>query len=176
MLQNFPHTVGQLLQNVRPGLEKIVYNDPIFADVPEIIKVSSLAFKDGEMIPVDYTSDGRNFSPPLEWHGVPGETWGLVLIVEDADSPTPEPLTHAVVTGFPAMNDGIVPGAFSNFGAHYLPPDPPLGHGPHRYVFQFFALDKFLSPIGIPSKASVKNAISGHVIAKGCLIGVYERQ
>jgi len=176
MLQYMPHTIGELIKNVDTGLEKIVYRDPVFNDAPEIIKLTSPAFKHNGTIPIDFTADGKAISPPLEWHGVPGEAWGLVLIVEDVDSPTVEPLTHAVVLGLPATNDQIEQGAFRNFGARYFPPDPPTGHGPHRYAFQVFALDRFFHPSLKPSKEAVKDAMNKHVIAKGCLVGIYERK
>ena len=176
MLQHFPHSLGQLLRPVRPGSEKLVYHDFTFNRVPEILEVTSPAFGDGEDIPIDYSFDGMRISPPLKWHGVPANARSMVLIMEDADSPTPEPLTHAIITGLPAMNDQIPEGAFRNFGARYLPPDPPPGHGPHHYAFQLFALDNFLHPIGIPSKETVKAAMRNHVVARGCLTGIYERR
>ena len=33
------------------------------------IKVTSKAFADGERIPVKYTGEGKDVSPPLEWSG-----------------------------------------------------------------------------------------------------------
>src|SRR5438045_2867643 len=102
MLQHLPHTIGHWLKNVRPGFDKLVYNDFMFSQVPETIKVTSPSFGQGAAIPVDYTADGRKISPPLRWEGMPYGARSLVLIVEDADSPTREPLTHALITGLPA--------------------------------------------------------------------------
>jgi len=58
----------------------------------------------------------------------------------------------------------------------YLGPAPIRGHGPHRYIFQLFALDKTvdLARHRVDEKASLK-AISGHVIARGQLTGTYEQ-
>ena len=59
--------------------------------------------------------------------------------------------------------------------AGWLPPDPPTGHGPHLYVFQIFALDRKLEFSGHPSRSQLARAMKGHVLAKGLLIGTYER-
>jgi phosphatidylethanolamine-binding protein (PEBP) family uncharacterized protein len=56
-----------------------------------------------------------------------------------------------------------------------LPPDPPPGHGPHRYVFQLFALiagDDFSET---PGRAAVVDALRERAIASGYVIGTYER-
>jgi phosphatidylethanolamine-binding protein (PEBP) family uncharacterized protein len=59
--------------------------------------------------------------------------------------------------------------------SEYLPPDPPPGHGEHRYVFQLFALDHALELGDAPGRTALLDAMEGHVIAKGLLIGTYER-
>jgi len=66
-------------------------------------------------------------------------------------------------------------GRNSFFEADYLPPDPPPGHGPHRYVFQVFALDRRITFDSPPGRAAIIEAMRDHVIAKGMLIGSYER-
>src|SRR5215468_10402113 len=43
-----------------------------------------------------YTADGAGVSPPLQWKGVPDAAGSVVLLVEDADSPTRHPLVHAI--------------------------------------------------------------------------------
>jgi phosphatidylethanolamine-binding protein (PEBP) family uncharacterized protein len=59
--------------------------------------------------------------------------------------------------------------------ALWLPPDPPAGRGAHRYVFQVFALDTVPRFESQPGRAELLDKIKGHVIAKGLLIGTYER-
>jgi phosphatidylethanolamine-binding protein (PEBP) family uncharacterized protein len=176
MFQLLPYSVGRLFRRIRPGLEKITYHDPFFINAPETIRLTSPAFRDGGRIPLQYTCDGKGISPPLEWMGIPPKARSLVLIIEDADSPACEPRTHAVITGLPGMDDHIPSAAFRNLGARYLAPDPPPGHGPHRYVFQIFALDTLLHLLSeAPLKNAVKEAMRRDVVAKGCLMGIYER-
>ena len=38
---------------------------------PAKLTVESMAFKDGETIPDEYSSFGKNVSPPLSWSGAP---------------------------------------------------------------------------------------------------------
>ncbi len=40
-------------------------------DAPDVITVTSPAFRDGESIPARFTCDGEGGSPPLTWENVP---------------------------------------------------------------------------------------------------------
>ena len=66
-------------------------------------------------------------------------------------------------------------GKSSYLKAAYLPPDPPTGHGPHRYCFQIFALDIVPALEEGAGRGAVVEALKGHVLAKGMLVGTYER-
>ena len=59
--------------------------------------------------------------------------------------------------------------------SQYLPPDPPPGHGPHRYVFQIYALDRHLELAEGAGKEDVVLGLQDAVMAKGLLVGTYER-
>ena len=59
----------------------------------------------------------------------------------------------------------------------WLPPDPPRGHGDHRYVFQLFALDAEVEIGGqTPGRGALVEAMAGHVLAAGMLTGTYSRE
>jgi hypothetical protein len=154
------------------------------------ITVSSLAFADHAPIPERYTADGEGVSPPLQWRGVPATADSVALIVEDADAPTPQPLVHAIVVALPAgegtLDAGALPsadhpveglrlGRNSYLQTSWLPPDPPPGHGVHRYVFQVFALEAGATFAEAPGREAVLEAIQAHGLASGCLVGTYER-
>jgi phosphatidylethanolamine-binding protein (PEBP) family uncharacterized protein len=66
-------------------------------------------------------------------------------------------------------------GKNSYLQAAWLPLDAPTGHGPHLYVFQLFALNRKLEFDGHPGRQVFLEAIKGHVLAKGLLVGTYER-
>ncbi|MCX7697988.1 MAG: YbhB/YbcL family Raf kinase inhibitor-like protein, partial [Candidatus Goldbacteria bacterium] len=54
---------------------------------PVKLTVTSPAFKDGEMIPVQYTCKGDDISPEINWSGAPKNTKSFVLICDDPDAP-----------------------------------------------------------------------------------------
>jgi Raf kinase inhibitor-like YbhB/YbcL family protein len=187
MLEHLPNGLGRALRNVRSGLDELVWACPAAETAPDILTVESSAFGDGEPLPIRYTQDGERLSPPLAWHGAPVEAACVLLIVEDADSLTPQPLVHAIAWNLP-IADTIEAGELSQppserdhlgwnsfHQADWLAPDPPPGHGPHRYVFQVFALDRPLSLDRTPGRKEILAALKGRVCAKGRLIGTYER-
>jgi Raf kinase inhibitor-like YbhB/YbcL family protein len=188
MLEHLPQGLGRALRGLRSGVDELVWASPVAEAAPDVMVVTSSAFLDGETIPSRYTQDGSlKASPPLAWRGAPAQAASAVLIVEDADSPTPTPLVHAIAWNLPVADD-IEEGALSpNKGRMdrlgwnafhkqgWLPPDPPPGHGAHRYVFQMFALDRPLTFDKPPGRKELVAALKGRVCAKGRLIGTYER-
>ena len=190
MLEKLPDAIGHALRGQRAGLEKIAFHAVDLRAGMAQITVTSLAFVDHAPIPERYTADGAGVSPPLQWSGVPAGVRSLVLIVEDADAPTPQPLVQAIVVDLVAEDGALAEGALpskdhagsgvrvgrnSVLQATWLPPDPPPGHGVHRYAFQVFALagGEF---DGTPGRDAVLEAIREHGLASGCLIGTYERR
>ena len=189
MLEKLPDAIGHALRGQRAGLDQIAYQSIDLRAGMAQITVTSLAFADHAPIPARYTADGQGVSPPLQWSGVPAGAAALVVIVEDADAPTPHPLVHAIVVDLApadgALAEGALPskdhegsdvrvGRNSYLQAAWLPPDPPPGHGVHRYAFQLFALAGG-SFDGTPGRDAVLEAIREHGLASGCLIGTYER-
>jgi Raf kinase inhibitor-like YbhB/YbcL family protein len=190
MLENLPDAIGHALREQRAGLDKIAFNLSGLRTGMAALEVTSLAFADHAPIPARYTADGEGLSPPLQWRGVPPGTASLLLIVEDADAPTPWPLVHAIVVDLPASSTSLAEGALkspdhpgqdvhegrnSYLMAGWLPPDPPPGHGQHRYAFQLFALAAGEPFSGTPGRDAVLEVVHERALASGCLIGTYER-
>jgi Raf kinase inhibitor-like YbhB/YbcL family protein len=203
MLEKLPDAVGHALRNIRAGLDHIAFNLIDLRTGTASITVSSLAFHDHGPIPSRYTADGEGMSPPLSWSGIPAQAESLLLLVEDADAPTPHPLVHAIVAGI-APEDGALPeggidpeqarpteagagesshgpdvhlriGRNSYLQTGWLPPDPPPGHGVHRYAFQVFALGPGDDLPATPGRDAVLDAIRNRGIASGYMIGTFER-
>jgi Raf kinase inhibitor-like YbhB/YbcL family protein len=189
MLEKIPHAIGEALSGLKAGVEKTAYHAE-FDTAPTGLTVTSPAFADGGAMPARFTEDGAKLSPPLAWSGVPAGTAALVLLVEDADSPTPKPIVHAIAWDLPPGSEGLAEGALASPGssgaghdlgkntflkAGYLPPDPPTGHGSHRYLFQLYALNRRLDLDDNPGRGALLDAMHGHVLAKGLLTGTYER-
>ena len=190
MLEKLPDAVGHALRGQRAGLDKTAFQAVDLRAGMAALTVSSLAFVDRAPIPERYTADGPGLSPPLQWIGVPPDAASLALIVEDADAPTPQPLVHAIVVDLEGADGALAEGALpsddndgsglhvgrnSYLQAAWLPPDPPPGHGVHRYAFQLFALTAGAAFDGTPGRDAVLAAIKEHGLASGCLIGTYER-
>ena len=169
------------MEHGRAGQVTIV--DTELTGVNASIEVTSPAFGHNEPMPPQYTADGEGLSPPLKWRGVPMSAEAVVVLVEDADSPTPRPLVHAVVWDLPGSDASIPEGTLPDqrcaandaLVATWLPPDPPPGNAVHRYIFQVFALDIVPRFESRPGRAELLDKIKGHVIAKGLLIGTYVR-
>jgi Raf kinase inhibitor-like YbhB/YbcL family protein len=155
-----------------------------------VLVVSSTAFRSGGAIPKEFTVDGQNASPPLSWSGAPPGTREFVLIVEDPDAPGSKPYVHWLLYDIPP-NITTLPPSLSRAGVTggpqtgeegknskdltgYVGPEPPPG-SVHHYHFQVFALDRPLNLSSAADKQAVLNAMAGHVIAKGTLIGTYQR-
>jgi len=190
MLEKLPEAVGRALHGVRAGLDNIVFNTLGLREGMASIVVTSVAFADHAPMPPRYTADGEGVSPPLQWTGLPAGVASLVLIVEDADSPTPNPLVHAIVVGLRPEDGRLVEAAIpgndqegvglhvgrnSSLQADWLPPDPPPGHGVHRYAFQLFALDSVPVFSEEPGRDEVLGELRDHAVASGLLIGTCER-
>ena len=152
-----------------------------------MITVISSAFEEGGHIPITYTCDGPDISPEISWDNYPPETQSFVIVMDDPDAPVGT-FTHWVLYDIPSsVNfipenfpkvpeiDGIKQG-INDFGKiGYGGPCPPLGK-PHRYFFRVFAVDQ--PTLGLPAGASrqeVEMIMSGKVIDKGYLIGIYGR-
>lgn len=151
------------------------------------IKLTSPAFEGGGMIPPKYTADGEDVSPPLKWDAVPEGTKSLALINDDPDAPVGTwvhwviynipPDTRGLVENVPpqgTLQDGSCQGT-NDFGRiGYGGPAPP--RGTHRYFFKIYALDAKLALPPGAKKSELLNAMEGHLLGKGELIGKYSRK
>ena len=190
MLQHIPSPIGHALSGFRSGLDNVACHSAGLAELPEAISFGSPAFPDGTAMPTRYTADGEGLSPPLDWSGVPNTAAALMILIEDADAPTPRPLVHGIVAELPAL-DGQLPegelsgspgrqpsrllGKNSFLRAEYLPPDPPPGHGAHRYVFQIYAVSQRPHFSNAPGRNRVVERVRLYGIAKGVFTGTYGR-
>ncbi len=165
--------------------------------VAQTIRLTSTAFTEGGTIPREFTCDGADKSPPLQWSGVPQTARSLVLIVDDPDAPMGT-WSHWVVYDLdpgvttldvavaaepvvtiesktadqqpkPTLSQGK--NDFGKIG--YGGPCPP--GGAHRYVFRLFALDQRTTLAPGANRSAVFKAIEGHIVAACELMGKYSR-
>jgi Raf kinase inhibitor-like YbhB/YbcL family protein len=149
--------------------------------------VTSPAFANGADIPAEHTCEGGDVSPPLAWSGAPAGTKAFAVIVDDPDAPdpaAPQPpaFVHWVVAKIPASATSLAAGAVppgvalgqTDFDkAAWGGPCPPKGK--HRYYFRVYALDADVGDAGI-SKSDLLNAMQGHILAQGELVGMYQKK
>lgn len=149
-----------------------------------VIVLTSRAFAHGGTIPAVYTSRDENVSPPLAWAAIPVATESLAIICDDPDAPRGT-WTHWVIynipptrTGIPANlpRDALLPNGtrqgINDFGAYgWDGPAPPSGT--HRYVFTIYALDTMLDLAPGATKAELLEAMRGHILGRGQLIGTF---
>lgn len=181
--------LGVLLRNRYAGEGTLAWARPEL-HAPENFTLTSPAFEHGTRIPERHRGHlrGPNISPALAWTTPPAGTVELVLIAQDPDAPTSKPATHGLTTGIDPTIDGIpenglthpspIPGLKHGKGAlghrGYAGPLPMRSHGPHRYVFQLFAINRRLELPETFTLADTVEAIGGHVIARARLDGTYE--
>jgi Raf kinase inhibitor-like YbhB/YbcL family protein len=151
------------------------------------MKLTSMAFADGEPIPMRYTCDGADVSPPLQWSEVAPGTKSFALICDDPDAPVGT-WVHWVIYGLPAttrelpemvaatetLPDGAKQGLNDFRRVGYGGPCPPPGR-PHRYFFKLYALDAGLALNARASKPDLLRAMAGHILAEAQLMGTYQR-
>jgi len=183
--------IGRLLRNVRAGEQKLLWHHPAIRTAPDTFVLSSPAFHHGGIMPAPSIArriGGEDQSPALAWSGVPHNAVELVLVMEDPDAPLRVPSVHLLAAGISPHVSDIAAGALSNpltpgicFGkwvtgtAVYRGPMPPPSHGPHRYVFQLFALSQATGLKAGFDKQMLIRAMGGKLLARGTLTGVFER-
>src|SRR3981189_2765073 len=144
--------------------------------------LTSPAFANNGVIPKQYSCEGTDISPPLQWSGAPQGTKSFALIIDDPDAPDPRApkmtWVHWVVYNIPAdvhglpedaAKSGLPPGATQGLNdwkrAGYGGPCPPIGR--HRYFHKLSALD-LAEPVRGPHRQNIlQNAQEGHIPVGG---------
>ncbi|HKU66204.1 MAG TPA: YbhB/YbcL family Raf kinase inhibitor-like protein [Candidatus Baltobacteraceae bacterium] len=147
--------------------------------------LASTTFKPNRTMPIRTIypqCGGTNVSPELHWRGAPKRTRGFAIVAHDPDAPAPGGWYHWVVYDLPASTHELVEGATlpantlgkNSFGsAGYGGPCPPPGK-PHHYNFTLYALDTPAIPGTALTGLELERALSGHVLAKTTLTGLYQ--
>jgi Raf kinase inhibitor-like YbhB/YbcL family protein len=152
--------------------------DPLLPVDPKAMRLGSIAFEPGGMIPNEHSFNGGNVSPPLTITGVPERARSLALVCEDPDAPRGAPWIHWVVWNIAPNTGHIAKGQLppaaqvgsNSWGRNeWGGPAPPSGT--HRYVFTLYAMSEILE-LPISTDASqLKTAMEGKVLATATLIG-----
>ncbi|MCD7111433.1 YbhB/YbcL family Raf kinase inhibitor-like protein [Rhizobium sp. DKSPLA3] len=194
------HGSEKALSSEAAAIPNVVTDMPVSKIAIDLVNATSTdgivvkaAFEKDGPIPVQYTADGDNASPAIEWTKAPEGTKSFVLIADDPDAAKPKPFTHWLAYDIPVgttkLREGIPgtpvlqepkmmkQGANSQGSTGYTGPKPPAGEPAHHYHFQVFALD--IETLGLDPGAkrdAVLKAMEGHVIAEGQVVGTFERK
>jgi Raf kinase inhibitor-like YbhB/YbcL family protein len=143
------------------------------------LKITSAAFLHEGNIPSLYTCDGENINPPLHVGNLPEGAKTLAIIMEDPDAPNGT-FDHWLAWNIPPENPieenrpAGISGKNGGGKTGYYGPCPPSGI--HRYYFYVFALDAHLSLKAGAGKKDLKDAMETHILAKGTLMGHYQKR
>lgn len=151
------------------------------------LTVSSTAFTPGGPIPATFTCDGAGVSPPLSWSVPARGAAAYAVVMEDPDAPG-RTFTHWILLDLPAettsLPQGVPAGQRPAIGGvqaqndagvtGYSGPCPPAGSA-HHYRFTVYALDRPLGLVPAPGKDAALNAMQGHILSQGTLVGTYQR-
>ncbi|MCD6012287.1 MAG: hypothetical protein K0Q79_2149 [Flavipsychrobacter sp.] len=143
------------------------------------LAVGSPAFDHYGAIPAKYTCNGQQASPPLTVRNIPADTRSLAIIMYDTHASTKGNHTYWMVWNVDTtgnipenfVNDHMALNAANEYGYQ---PICPLA-GTHYYHFAVYALDAKLRAGKRVSKAELESAMKGHILAKGELIGTYNK-
>ncbi len=127
--------------------------------------------------PREFTCDGANRLPRLEWSAPPSGTQELAIEMLDPDAPGGT-FTHWLVYGIPPSISSLVTlpaeaaEGVNDFGrVGYGGPCPPRGSA-HHYHFVVLALDSLAAGA---NRSDLESRLRGHVIGKGELVATYQR-
>lgn len=143
--------------------------------------ISSPVFDNEGAIPVKYTCDSENISPPLRIDDIPQVTQSLVLIVDDPDAPNGT-FTHWIVWNIDPTVTEVAENAVPTNGVEgmndsgksgYMGPCPP--GGTHRYFFYLYALDQLFELEPLTTVDELRRAMEGHIIEESVHMGTYAR-
>lgn len=154
------------------------------------LSVQSPAFQSRTYIPSKFAAEGENISPPLKWNSGPKETKSYVVIMEDPNVDQNPPFVHWLLYNIPrhtlelpkgipplpelAKPKGALQGKNDRGSIGYVGPNPPSTDPAHPYYLQVFALDTTLNlPVGA-TREELLNAMQGHVLSSGYMVGFYD--
>lgn len=145
--------------------------------------VTSPAFENEAVIPIQYTGRGKDISPELHLSAIDKRAKSLAIIMDDMGHPIPA-YNHWAIWNIPVME--TIP-ANLPAGAHvvglgsavqgrgygrnrYRGPKPPFNWS-HRYQFNIYVLDEMLELPANSRKRNLLAAMHGHILQESSLAG-----
>ena len=138
-------------------------------------------FKNGDMIPVEYTGYGKNISPEFRIKNLSGRAKSLVIILEDLSHPIKN-FTHWLTWNI--KPDSIIPenvGSMNTvrqgiaYGFHKYAGAKPPKFQKHNYKYTIYSLDNTLELSSNIMKKKLLKAMNGHILQMGTITGYFKR-
>jgi Raf kinase inhibitor-like YbhB/YbcL family protein len=146
----------------------------------ENLTITSPDFDPDGPIPDRLARSHEEQTPTLQVSGVPEGTVELAVVCHDPDAPKPRGWVHWAVYGLPPGTTTLDAQNVDRFRVGpndwqenaWGGPQPPPGHGVHRYYFWVYALS---APVeGTPTYAEFLDRHGSDVIAQNRVVGTYE--
>nr|A0A348HAX7.1 RecName: Full=Phomoidride biosynthesis cluster protein B [fungal sp. ATCC 74256]BBG28499.1 putative hypothetical protein [fungal sp. ATCC 74256] len=199
ILKLLEYCLGRLFYRRRGYDAQLFYKSAAFAkhSSPTIPITSPDCGKTGAILTTEYSKFGSGKIPQFTWPAAAPDVKEFLMLCEDPDAPMGHPNVHGIycfipptvtsfgptdlelikeVDGVKVLESGYRVGK-NRRNVVYIAPRPPLGHGPHRYLFELVALSEKLDPEGIskvPDKGEIEKAIEGKVASWGLWEATYE--
>jgi hypothetical protein len=163
------------------GIRHLIKSSVIKLRVDSIMKLSSAAFENNSRIPVEYTCDGQDISPPLSISGVPTKAKSLALVMDDPDA-VGGTFTHWIIWNISSEETEFMKGEKITYQqgktsagiTGYIGPCPPSGI--HRYIFKLYAINSMLDLKVDSTKKDLESAMTGKIVEQATLVGKYSRR
>lgn len=200
-LKVLEYCIGRLLYRLRGYDNLCFFNSRAFAQhaKPSMTITSTDCGTSGARLSNEYSKFGAGRFPTLTWEPLGPNVKEYLILTEDPDAPLRKPNVHGIYLCIPPTvtsitNDdlkitGEVDGVKTIQAGYrvgknrrdvvYIPPRPPLGHGPHRYFFEIVALNERLDSrliSKVPTKKELEEVIAGKVVGWGLWEATYEHK
>lgn len=150
------------------------------------LTVTSPAFEQEGLIPVQNTGYGEDVSPELHLSGIAEGAKSIAIIMDDLDHPIKPGVNHWIIWNIPVME--VIPGHIPPGGQVAVPvgavqgrgygrnryrgPKPPFNWS-HRYQYNVYVLDATINLNSNARRAQLLSAMEGHILQHGFLVGRY---
>lgn len=154
------------------------------------LQITSPSFDNLGFIPIKHTGFGEDISPEFRITGLCDKVQSIAITMDDLDIPVIGELNHWLIWNIPktdvipeGLPCGEVLASYGNaiqgigYGKHRYrgPKQPPFVKSAHRYKFTFYALDTFIDISHNSKKEQLINAINGHIVQTGYIVGLYKK-